>query len=222
MQLAITAENHTELAYNEVEGQAQGFNHLQYVVKLSRGFGSPTGAPPPLAATVANTKNGRREFKTCLRVDMARHGSDPALKLVLCLKTEADRSLWRQAFLWADNRWNICRRHEKHVAEDQHAQSMSIDALCAATRGAIVLGNHIYPNTKHLPASRIGYLLFMAEGLMSALYLRATDGPERVAGIQSHALLQIRASLAIAIGFGVIFKNKVSLVGAPLRCDAPV
>jgi cytochrome b-561 domain-containing protein 2 len=55
----------------------------------------------------------------------------------------------------------------------------------------------------------IGYLLFMAEGLMSALGFRALDGPDRVAGIQSHALLQMRASLAIAIGFGVIFKNKV-------------
>lgn len=55
----------------------------------------------------------------------------------------------------------------------------------------------------------IGYLLFMAEGLMSALGFRMLDGPDRVAGINGHALLQIRATLAIILGFGVIYKNKV-------------
>ncbi len=57
----------------------------------------------------------------------------------------------------------------------------------------------------------IGYLLFMAEGLMSALGFRMLDGPDRMAGIQGHVLLQIRAMLAIALGFGVIYKNKVTI-----------
>jgi hypothetical protein len=92
VQLSITADNHVELAYAQVEGQALASDNLQTVVRLSRGNGSLSGAPPLLAATVSNTKNGRGEFKTCLRVDMARQGSDhPALKLVMCFKNEAEK-----------------------------------------------------------------------------------------------------------------------------------
>lgn len=56
----------------------------------------------------------------------------------------------------------------------------------------------------------LGFLLFMSEGLISAVMFRHIDGPDRVRAIQSHALLQLRAVICIAIGFGVIYRNKVS------------
>lgn len=43
----------------------------------------------------------------------------------------------------------------------------------------------------------------------SAIMFRHIEGTERVKAIQSHALLQLRAVLCIAIGFGVIYRNKV-------------
>lgn len=65
----------------------------------------------------------------------------------------------------------------------------------------------------------IGYLLFMTEGLISAIMFRQLDGPERVRAIQSHALLQLRAVLCIAAGFLVIYRNKVKHATAPCRCS---
>ncbi|KAG1681103.1 hypothetical protein FOA52_015544 [Chlamydomonas sp. UWO 241] len=55
----------------------------------------------------------------------------------------------------------------------------------------------------------IGYVLFMTEGLLAAIMFRHLDGPERVAAIQSHAIMQIRALVCIVIGFVVIYQNKV-------------
>jgi hypothetical protein len=58
----------------------------------------------------------------------------------------------------------------------------------------------------------IGYILFMAEGVISSIMFRHLDGPERMKAIWSHALLQLRAVFCIAIGFGVIYRNKVGIV----------
>lgn len=55
----------------------------------------------------------------------------------------------------------------------------------------------------------LGYLLFMTEGLISAVMFRHLDGPERVKAIWGHALMQTRALVCICIGFGVIYQNKV-------------
>lgn len=44
---------------------------------------------------------------------------------------------------------------------------------------------------------------------MCCAQFRHLDGPERVRSIQSHALLQLRAVVCIAVGFGVIYRNKV-------------
>jgi cytochrome b-561 domain-containing protein 2 len=59
----------------------------------------------------------------------------------------------------------------------------------------------------------IGYLVFMSEGLIAAIYFRQIDpSPERVKAIWSHALLQLRAVVCILIGFGVIYANKIRCV----------
>lgn len=55
----------------------------------------------------------------------------------------------------------------------------------------------------------IGYILFMAEGLISAVAFRNVEGQDRVKAIQSHALLQLRAVVCIILGFVVIYRNKV-------------
>lgn len=55
----------------------------------------------------------------------------------------------------------------------------------------------------------LGYILFMTEGVLSALSFRSLEGgAERVQAIQGHALLQLRAVVCICLGFGVIFRNK--------------
>lgn len=55
----------------------------------------------------------------------------------------------------------------------------------------------------------VGYLLFMTEGLMSAVVFRHMDGADRVRAIWAHALMQCRAVICIIIGFIVIYQNKV-------------
>ena len=55
----------------------------------------------------------------------------------------------------------------------------------------------------------VGFVLLMTQGLVAAVQFRALDGPPRVAAIQSHALMQLRALLCIAVAFGVIVYNKV-------------
>ncbi|GBF87436.1 hypothetical protein Rsub_00147 [Raphidocelis subcapitata] len=54
----------------------------------------------------------------------------------------------------------------------------------------------------------VGYIFFMAEGLLSAWALRPTVSDERVRGIEAHALMQLRGTLFIAIGAGAIIYNK--------------
>lgn len=44
----------------------------------------------------------------------------------------------------------------------------------------------------HPFAMSIGYLFFMAEGLISAWAIRTTAGEERVRGLELHALMQVR------------------------------
>ncbi len=56
----------------------------------------------------------------------------------------------------------------------------------------------------------LGYLFFMAEGLLSAVAFRHVDaGAERVRGIDAHMAMQLRAVVLICIGAGTIIYNKV-------------
>ncbi|KAI8468594.1 MAG: eukaryotic cytochrome b561-domain-containing protein [Monoraphidium minutum] len=66
----------------------------------------------------------------------------------------------------------------------------------------------------HPFAMSVGYIFFMAEGLISAWAIRTTAGEERVRGLDMHALMQLRAVVLIAIGAGVIIHNK-NLNGKP-------
>lgn len=59
----------------------------------------------------------------------------------------------------------------------------------------------------------LGYLIFMAEGLISAVMFRHLEGAERTRAIESHGFMQLRAVTCIAIGFGVIYRNKVNEQG---------
>ena len=55
----------------------------------------------------------------------------------------------------------------------------------------------------------LAFLLFMSQGVLSAITLRSLPpGPQRVAAIQSHALMQLRSIACVIIGFGVIYRNK--------------
>ena len=65
----------------------------------------------------------------------------------------------------------------------------------------------------HLVMMSIGYIIFMAEGLVASVMFRHLDGMQRVSAIWSHTVMQLRAVLAIAVGFGVIYRNKVCLAG---------
>lgn len=56
----------------------------------------------------------------------------------------------------------------------------------------------------------LGYVIFMAEGLIASIMFRHLEGPERVRAIEAHGFMQLRAITCIAIGFGVIYRNKVS------------
>ncbi|PNH10254.1 hypothetical protein TSOC_003067 [Tetrabaena socialis] len=66
----------------------------------------------------------------------------------------------------------------------------------------------------HPALMSIGYIVFMAEGLIAAIHFRHIDGLERVKAIWSHALLQLRALFCILLGFGVVYRNKI-LHGKP-------
>jgi len=61
----------------------------------------------------------------------------------------------------------------------------------------------------HPALMSVGYIIFMSEGVLSAVMFRTLDGPERVSAIWSHALLQARAMVCIVAGFVVIYRNKV-------------
>lgn len=55
----------------------------------------------------------------------------------------------------------------------------------------------------------LGFILFMTEGVMSAVTLRGIPpGHQRVLAIQSHALMQLRSLVCVIIGFAVIYRNK--------------
>lgn len=60
----------------------------------------------------------------------------------------------------------------------------------------------------------LGYLFFMAEGLVAAWSIRTTASEERVRGLEMHALMQLRALMFIGIGAGAIIHNK-NLKGRP-------
>ena len=55
----------------------------------------------------------------------------------------------------------------------------------------------------------LGFVGLMSEGILLGAAFRALDGRERVAAIIRHALMQVGACIAIAIGFWAIYWNKV-------------
>ncbi|GAX81977.1 hypothetical protein CEUSTIGMA_g9405.t1 [Chlamydomonas eustigma] len=55
----------------------------------------------------------------------------------------------------------------------------------------------------------IGYILFMSEGVVSSIMFRHLDGPVRVRAIWTHAVMQARALICVALGFAVIYQNKI-------------
>lgn len=81
-------------------------------------------------------------------------------------------------------------------------------ALTALSIAIILFDSSLF--SFHPALMSIGYVIFMAEGVISSIMFRHIEpGAERVKAIQSHALLQLRAVVCIAIGFGVIYRNKV-------------
>jgi len=54
----------------------------------------------------------------------------------------------------------------------------------------------------------LAYLFFMAEGLIAAWSIRPAVSDERVRGLETHVLMQLRALMFAAIGAGVIIHNK--------------
>ena len=59
-----------------------------------------------------------------------------------------------------------------------------------------------------------GFLGLMSEGVLAALHLRPIDaGPDRVRGIQRHALIQAAALACAAGGLYAIYTNKVCRIG---------
>jgi hypothetical protein len=71
----------------------------------------------------------------------------------------------------------------------------------------------------------VGFLGFMTEGILAAHRLRSTDGPDRVASITNHMLVQLAATACILLGFLAIYFNKVragSVGGMPSLMRASV
>lgn len=108
------------------------------------------------------------------------------------------------------------RPHHHHRRHAAMAASL-VDRINVALHGVLVVVSlsiafSLFDSTLfawHPLFMSIGYLLFMAEGLISAVRFRHLDGPERVRAIQSHALWQLRAVLCVFIGFVIIYRNKV-------------
>lgn len=83
-----------------------------------------------------------------------------------------------------------------------HALSFTLAlSLAFGTFNGTLFGWHPF-------AMSLGYLFFMAEGLLSAWAIRPALPEERVRGLEAHALMQLRALLFIAIGAAVIIHNK--------------
>lgn len=55
----------------------------------------------------------------------------------------------------------------------------------------------------------LGFVGLMSEGILLGTAFRSLDGRERVGAIIRHALMQVGACVAIAIGFLAIYFNKV-------------
>jgi hypothetical protein len=88
---------------------------------------STPGSSGSIIPTVSITKQGRADFKFCLRIDVPKRGIVSALKLVMCFKTSEGQSRWLDAFRWAENRANIRRQHDGFVFADQEAAIKVID-----------------------------------------------------------------------------------------------
>jgi hypothetical protein len=65
----------------------------------------------------------------------------------------------------------------------------------------------------------LAYLFFMAEGVLGAIQLRRTEAAARVAALDAHLMMQLRAVVLALLGAGIIFFNKVSVQA--LRFRAP-
>ena len=67
----------------------------------------------------------------------------------------------------------------------------------------------------HPTLMAVGFLGLMSEGVLASLRLRGIDaGPERVRGIQRHALIQAAALACAAGGLYAIYTNKVCRISA--------
>mmetsp|Transcript_796 Transcript_796/g.1759 ORF Transcript_796/g.1759 Transcript_796/m.1759 type:complete len:273 (-) Transcript_796:241-1059(-) len=66
----------------------------------------------------------------------------------------------------------------------------------------------------HPSCMALAYLLFMAEGALTAIKFRSLEGPERTTAIWKHASLQSLGVLFAIIGFYAIYTNK-SIHGKP-------
>ena len=131
MQLSVATNNDVELAYTELVTQSVNSNVFEKTSRLPglivlKGVGSSGSCVP----TVSFTKKGRGEFKCCLRVDVPK-SSVPAVKLVLCFRSAAERSRWHDAFLWAENRANICRQHVGYELGEQQAAAKLVETAMA-------------------------------------------------------------------------------------------
>jgi cytochrome b-561 domain-containing protein 2 len=103
---------------------------------------------------------------------------------------------------------------------------MNADAVAACVRRAATLPNFIHALLASLSltlafgvfdgslfgwhpfAMSLGYLFFMAEGLIAAWAIRPALGDERVRGLEAHALTQLRAFAFAALGAATIIANK--------------
>lgn len=105
------------------------------------------------------------------------------------------------------------RKHPPLISKLNTALHVSV-ALTALSIAIALFDSSLF--SFHPALMSIGYVIFMAEGVISGIMFRHMEpGLERVNAIQSHALLQLRAVVCIAIGFGVIYRNKVGARRTP-------
>ena len=61
----------------------------------------------------------------------------------------------------------------------------------------------------HPTLMSLGYLAFMAEGVLTAIKFRPREGSSRIRAICTHVFWQLLALICIAGGFIAIYENKV-------------
>ncbi len=77
-----------------------------------------------------------------------------------------------------------------------------------ATQSGGLLGGVLFP--WHPLLMSAGFLGFMTEGISTALAFRHLEGGPRVRAIQRHGWVQVASTVCIALGFLVIYTNKVN------------